>query len=139
MSNEFKQAVYEGEIIDKDFESLEKQEPVEIQGRNLSDPRLAIKERLGTDDLDIIEGSQQISYNHGEAIRLDDLKEKQLVERIKNKEFQLEKVEQEDLVKNPRLLRKVSKKDKLIKQQAKHNTNKKLREESKDIVKEYLD
>lgn len=84
---------------------------------------------------DILEIKGEISEN----IKQDNLKKKQLKDKLKHNEIKIEGLDSVDDINNPeKIINKVSKKNRLIKQQEKKETNKKLRQETKEIEKEYL-
>lgn len=84
---------------------------------------------------DILEIKGEISEN----IKQDNLKKKQLKDKLKYNEIKIEGLDSVDDINNPeKIINKVSKKNRLIKQQEKKETNKKLRQETKEIEKKYL-
>lgn len=107
----FEDVVDEIEVTDEDFKYAEESEE------------------------DILEIKGEISEN----IKQDNLKKKQLKDKLKYNEIKIEGLDSVDDINNPeKIINKVSKKNRLIKQQEKKETNKKLRQETKEIEKKYL-
>lgn len=95
------------------------------------------------DDFELDEESEddilEIKGEIAENIKQENLKKKQLKDKLKNNEIKIEGLDTNQEIKNPeKIINKVSKKNRLIKQQDKKETNKKLRQETKEIEKEYL-
>lgn len=84
-------------------------------------------------------GSEELSTQNYLNKHNSKVKKKRFRERALEKEIQLEGVSPVELANNPKLLRKYNRKFKKICQQRKHISNKKQREESKIIEKEFLD
>lgn len=118
MSNEFEQAVFEGLILDKDsaISGVEQEDVVNKASSEFVDDRI----------------KNSITY------KKDKISRYKLKQRIKNKEISLTNVDTQELLENPRLLRKANKKTKRIKQEEKHSTIKQARREALEIADKYI-
>ena len=132
MSKKIKDMLDAEEIFDIELPQDVVDDLIEKNKKDLKEPEIK------NVPIEII-GSEELSNLNYLNKHNSKVKKKKFRERALEKEIQLEGVSPVELANNPKLLRKYNRKFKKICQQRKHISNKKQREESKIIEKEFLD
>lgn len=94
------------------------------------------------DDVDvsqeILEEKKEEIKKHTEVVYKEKALKQKLKSKLKHKEIKINGLSEKDLENPEKILNKVSKKTRLIRQNEKHKSNKKMRAEDKKIEKEFL-